>query len=107
MSNKLSFIWRSVWEAKSVTVAGARWKVGLGNHIKIVGKPWLLDEANPYITSSSPAFGDHTVSSLLCADNRNWDENTISDLFNARDQSCIRSICLPETDREDDLYWGK
>lgn len=46
-----SFIRRSIWEAKGVVLAGARWKIGDGSHIKILGHPWLQDGMNPCITS--------------------------------------------------------
>lgn len=65
-----SFIWRSIWEVKFVIVVGARWKIGAGNTINILGQPWLKDEANPYITSYTPEIQQSKVSSLLNMDSK-------------------------------------
>lgn len=81
--------------------------MGLGTNIKIVGQPWLSDAQNPYVTSSSPSFGNHTVSNLMCVSNRMWDEEVIRDLFNERDQQCILNTVLNEAETEDCLYWSK
>lgn len=102
-----SYKWRSIWEARIVILARARWKVGLGTNIKIVGQPWLPDDQNSYVTSISPALCDNTVSNLLSLDSKTWDEDILRDLFNDRDQQCIRSIKLNEEEGEDILYWCK
>lgn len=99
-----SFIWRSIWEVRTVILAGAKWKVGLGTNIKMVGQPWLPDDQNPYVTSISPTLCDNTVSSLLSLDSKTWDEDILRDLFNDRDQKCVRSIKLSEEEGEDILY---
>lgn len=83
-------------------IAGARWKVGLGTDIKIVGLSWL-----PYITSDNMAFGDNTVSSLMGSFTRTWDEDISTNLFNERDQRYIRRIFLSEIQTADCLYWSK
>lgn len=44
VGNNLSFIWRSIIEAKDLTKSGMRWKVGSGQSIDIVGQPWLIDD---------------------------------------------------------------
>lgn len=41
LGNNPSFIWRSIWEARLVIKAGARWKIGNGAKIGILGQPWL------------------------------------------------------------------
>lgn len=102
-----SFIWRSIWEAKLVIVAGARWKVGSGNKINISGQPWLKDESNPFITSNNPSIQHNTVSSLMRVGAKEWDEDIIKDLFNDTDQDCIRQATLNDSVNEDCLYWKK
>lgn len=72
-----------------------------------MGQPWLANDHNPFVTTISPALNGHTVSSLMCKDRREWDEEVLTDLFNDRDQQCIRSIVLSESDNEDCLYWSK
>lgn len=107
LGNNPSFIWRSVWEAKAVITAGARWKVGMGNKINIVGQPWLPDDQHPYVTSDLTGLEQHTVSSLMCMDCKEWDVDILRDMFNARDQGCIASIQLSITDEDDRWYWSK
>lgn len=89
IGNSPSFIWRSIWEAKQVVSAGARWKVGNGKKIKVVGQPWLEDNANPYVTSDLQGLESATVHSLRTMDGQQWDRDVLVDLFNYRDQQCI------------------
>lgn len=89
---------KSKWEAKAVVGAGAGWKVGSGNSINIVGQPWLSDDQNPYITSNSQVLVHSKVSSIMALDKREWNEDILKDLFNDRDQQCIRNVYLGEVD---------
>ncbi|KAL8124124.1 hypothetical protein AgCh_011939 [Apium graveolens] len=102
-----SFVWRSIWEARHVISAGMRWKIGSGNSVNIIGQPWLLDEHNPYITSSAQGLENFKVSALMSMEHRGWDEEILVDMFNAHDQQCIRRIQLPENSNEDEAYWSK
>lgn len=45
-----SYIWRSIWEAKSVLKDGIRWCIGSGKDVSILNQPWLIDNHIPYIT---------------------------------------------------------
>lgn len=83
------------------------WKIGSGNSVNIVGQPWLLDEHNPYITSPVQGLQQYKVSALMSMDHRGWDDEILRDMFNVRDQQCIKSIALTEGNDEDELYWGK
>lgn len=87
-----SFIWRSIWEAKHVVNAGARWKVGNGKEITILNQPWIQDETHPYITSDLKGLNNVTVHSLRTEDGQQWDIDILQDLFNQRDQ--VVSIIL-------------
>ncbi|XP_074363465.1 uncharacterized protein LOC141704019 [Apium graveolens] len=86
----------SIWEAGDVVKEGVRWVVGLGEMINILGQPWLLDDHNPFITSDSPALANNKVSSIMSMEHRGWDDEILKDLFNNRDQECIRSVLLNE-----------
>lgn len=103
--NNLSYVWRSIWEAKDVVKSGIRWMVATGDRIDICGQPWLADEQNPYITSQSPSFENNKVSSLMCVNSRSWDVEVIRDLFNVRDQQCILNTPLVGRLVEDRAYW--
>lgn len=56
-----------------------RWKIKFGNSVNIVEQPWLLDDSNPFITSRVQGL-----------------KNIQGDMFNVRDQQCIRSVPLNE-----------
>lgn len=84
-----------------------RWKIGSRNSVNIIGQPWLLDESNPFITSTMQGLQNHKVSALMSMDHRGWDEEILRDLFNTRDRQCIMRIRLSESTEEDEVYWGK
>lgn len=105
IGNGLSFVWRSIHEAIDLISKGARWKVGTGEGINIIGQPWLMDDQNPCITSFSETLQQNYVSSLMCVGRREWDEDVLTDLFNERDQRCIRNTIIGAA--EDQLYWGE
>lgn len=107
LGNNPSFVWRSIWEAKSVVMAGARWNVGSGTSINILGQPWLQEEVNPYITSELQGMNCAKVSNIMSLDQRCWDKEIVADIFNNRDQHCIKKITLTDDTSEDRLYWGK
>ncbi|KAL8131281.1 hypothetical protein AgCh_007272 [Apium graveolens] len=107
IGNNPSFVWRSIWEAKHVIAAGMRWKIGSGNSVNILDQPWLLDDHNPFITSAVQGLENYKVSALMAMDHRGWDEEILRDLFNTRDQQCIRRITLTDSSEEDEVYWGK
>lgn len=91
--NNPSYVWQSIWEAKSLLKMGVRWLVGSGEAISITNQPWLAEDDNPYITSTSQTF-----------ENNN---EVIRDLFNERDQQCILRVSLNNTREEDRIYWRK
>lgn len=84
-----------------------RWKIGSGNSVNIVDQPWLIDDHNPFITSDVQGLENHKVSALMSMDHRGWDEEILRDLFNTRDQQCIRRITLTDNREENEVYWGK
>ncbi|XP_074348430.1 uncharacterized protein LOC141687156 [Apium graveolens] len=107
LRNNPSFIWRSIWEARSVIKAEARWKIGNGAKIGILGQPWLQDSVNPCIMSEIIGLNDATVSSLMIDDGGGWDHEVIEDLFNTRDQRYILAIEIRGCGRDDELYWNE
>lgn len=101
VGNNPSFIWRSILEAKELIRSGLRWKVGSGDSINIVGQAWLLDDQNPFITTCTLSIANEKVSALMETDHRGWDEEILTDIFNERDQNCIRSIQLSDVVEQD------
>ncbi|KAL8107899.1 hypothetical protein AgCh_024343 [Apium graveolens] len=93
-----SYMWRSILEAQDVVKTGMEtviWKV-----------PWLPDRENGYITSEMPSeLEDATVLSLMVTNERKWDEEILTDLFNDRDVQFIKNIPLSDIDRRDSWMW--
>lgn len=100
-----SFIWRSIFEAKSVLAERVRWQIGTGKIINILGQPWLSMADNPSISTVSRSIEDKKVSSVMKMDTIEWDIDLIRDVFNDRDQKCILDISLDESTNQDTLYW--
>lgn len=101
-----SYIWRSILEAKDLVAGGARWLVGTGEDINIPGQPWLSDREKPYVESTSPVLENNKVSSLMAVDCRMWDEEILADLFNDRDQECIKKIKIADHGERDEIFWN-
>lgn len=73
--------------------------------MKVLGQPWLLDEANPYVTTVSQSIENISVNSLMCMDRRCWDSEVIRDIFNDRDQGCIWEVPIGHASDTDTLFW--
>lgn len=96
-----SFIWRSITEAKQILLDGIRWRIGNGRNIQIMGQPWLMGDENPFISIVSPAIENKTMDALFCTERKKWDEEIVKDIFNPRDQECIFSTTLTDSNVED------
>ncbi|XP_074362772.1 putative mitochondrial protein AtMg00310, partial [Apium graveolens] len=60
-----SFILRSICEVGKVMSAWSSWRIGNGMDIRILNHPWLHDQRNPYIESTSPDLLNQNVASLF------------------------------------------
>lgn len=87
-------------------ISGMRWNIGASKRVGILNQPWLVDRANPFITSDVDFLEGKTVDSLTCTDNKSWDANVIADLFNERDQRSMFNVQLSFEREEDYLYWN-
>lgn len=100
-----SFIWRSLLEARDVILAGARWRVGTGELISIVGQPWLGTKGDAFVSTSSPSIRNEKVSSLMCTGTRTWDWEVITDIFNDEDCERIQNTMIEGELQKDVLVW--
>ena len=81
--------------AQGVIQSGARWRVGIGDQVKIWKDSWLPDMRSPWI-ESPPAMGltEATADSLETLLGNTWDEDILADLFNSQDQPLIKQTLL-------------
>ena len=46
-----SFVWRSIWKARSIIDMGIRWRFGNGMNIKVWQDPWITNNPNFKLTT--------------------------------------------------------
>ncbi|XP_062104476.1 uncharacterized protein LOC133815682 [Humulus lupulus] len=80
--------WRFLSNNTSLRVVklGARWRVGFGSSIDILGQPWLPHMENPFITTPNGDLHGFKVNSLFKVDAVEWDEDIVEDMFVQRDK---------------------
>ncbi|KAL4626130.1 hypothetical protein ACB092_05G073600 [Castanea dentata] len=80
-----SYAWRSILKGRDVLQRGARWQVGNGKSIKIWQDYWL-PRKHPLQVVSYPleSMENATVSTLINAETRQWDEGLIDRIFEMR-----------------------
>ncbi|KAH9718961.1 reverse transcriptase domain-containing protein [Citrus sinensis] len=101
-----SFVWRSMLAAKDVVVQGSRLQVGSGHNISIGNDPWLPDITDGFIsTELNEELAAAPVDCLMVPNQRIWDFDVVSDLFNARDKELILQIPLSSRRDNDAWYW--
>ncbi|WOG90771.1 hypothetical protein DCAR_0310016 [Daucus carota subsp. sativus] len=106
LGNNPSYMWRSILEAQEVVKQGCRRNIGTGLETSIWKVPWLPNSENGYITTEMPSeLEDATVTSLMVTDERKWDEEILTDLFNDRDVQLIKNIPLSAFGRNDSWMW--
>ncbi|XP_074361952.1 uncharacterized protein LOC141702152, partial [Apium graveolens] len=98
-----SYVWRSILEAQTL-LKRARWRIGDGHSISVMGQPWLSEVQNPFITTQHIALQGAKVHSLFKTDTKVWDEEIIEDLFEARDRKAIYDSVVQES-RGGYSYW--
>ncbi|KAL8092159.1 hypothetical protein AgCh_034453, partial [Apium graveolens] len=84
----------------------AKWRVGDGQHIQILGQPWLVTEVNPFITSNIQPLQNQVVASLIKVGAKEWDLEVVADVLNERDQNCVLAVPISNSNQEDSLYWS-
>ncbi|XP_074352658.1 uncharacterized protein LOC141691804 [Apium graveolens] len=99
-----SFVWRSILEARKVISDGACWRIGNGTNIQIMDQPWLNAE-NSHVTTVSPALENQMVASLFRSHTREWELDTIREVFNDQDQQHILNTMIEQDLEEDVLNW--
>ncbi|KAH9679251.1 rnase h domain-containing protein [Citrus sinensis] len=101
-----SFVWRSIMAAKDIVVKGSRIQIGSGQQVLIGNDPWLPNSECGFITTElHEEIKMAPVCNLMVPDQRRWDYDAVTDLFNPRDRDLILQIPL-STRRDLDLwYW--
>lgn len=99
-----SYIWRSILESQSLLKQGLVCRIGGGNSVFILNKPWLPDANDPYVRSVSNDLQNIRVSSLMNYSENQWNRDLILNMFEARDVSLILAIPM-NISENDSWYW--
>lgn len=56
-----SYLWKSLWGAKSLIIEGTIWRVGIGTSIKVWKDPWLPLENGRFLSTAPPRHDNEMV----------------------------------------------
>ena len=88
-------MWHSILAAKAVVSKGSKGQVGSGHTISISKDPWLPDLTDEFISSNlNEELAAESISSLMLPNQRVWDYDVVSNIFNSRDKALILQIPL-------------
>ncbi|XP_058722436.1 uncharacterized mitochondrial protein AtMg00310-like [Vicia villosa] len=81
-----SFVWRSIWKAREVLTLGCRWSIGDGSQISVMQDPWFRGSSEGTLRGPQKQEVYHMfVNNLMQANVKQWDVDTVRNLFDASD----------------------
>ncbi|XP_059445337.1 uncharacterized protein LOC132177129 [Corylus avellana] len=107
LSKKPSYVWRSIWHAKTLLNEGLVWRVGNGKGIKIWGDKWLFSPTTYAIQSSVRILSENArVSALIDQELQWWNIPLIKEIFLDEEVHQICSIAICPQTQQDRLVWS-
>ena len=104
LGHNLSYVCRSILAAKEVVIQGSMVHVGSGHTVSISKDHWLPDLNDGFVSSYlNEELVVAPVNSLMMPNQRAWDYDVVSNIFNSRDKELIMKI--PLSSRRDDDVW--
>ena len=102
----LSYIWRSIWGARSLLVEGLGWRIGNSTTVDAIHDKWVPFEMSVGCPNLTVVL-DSTIreADLIDFNRGKWDINVLSQLFDGDTISAILSIPLSSNWSHDSLYW--
>jgi hypothetical protein len=108
LGNNPSFTWRSIWKLRQVLLYGCRWSIGNGQHIKVMGEPWLRAEDGRWITSpQTQGVYNLTIQQLMIPNSKQWNVEKLNSLFLKEEVKKILAVPLLHMVEEDKLIWSE
>ncbi|GAU31898.1 hypothetical protein TSUD_270830 [Trifolium subterraneum] len=84
----------------------ARWSIGDGSNIKVMGEPWLRVEDGSWVASPQhQGVYNLSLQQLMIHNSKQWDVEKINELFSAKDAHMILAVPLLQTVENDRLIW--
>jgi len=87
-----SYVWRSILRARFIVCGDARWRIGAGDSIPILGEPWLLNGEciDPNIVGAQ--YVRHvTIDNLMIPNDKRWNVLVVRQVFSGDLADKIRS----------------
>ncbi|KAL0004665.1 hypothetical protein SO802_012226 [Lithocarpus litseifolius] len=100
-----SFAWQSIMKSRHLIEAGARWRVGDGQQVRIFIDKWLQDGEGVLSSPSAELHPEATVSMLINRTSGWWNVQLIDRCFHPPDATRIKALPLCSTPQSDMLFW--
>jgi hypothetical protein len=101
-----SYVWRSIHRARFIVRGGARWSIGAGDTIRILGEPWILNgECIDANIEGAQFVRAMSINNLMMPNDKRWNENTVRQVFSAELANKILSTPFVAHVQSDRLVW--
>lgn len=100
-----SYAWRSLWASKKVLHDGLGWRVGIGEHIRIMSDNLILGSSNYKLLNPHINCELVHVADLIDSEKREWKAELITSLFYAQDAVRILRVPLANFSHDDEVIW--
>jgi hypothetical protein len=101
-----SYVWRSIHRARFVVRGGARWSIGAGDTIRILGELQILHgECIDANIEGAQFVCEVSINNLMMPDEKRWNETTVRQVFSAESANKILSTPLVAHVQSDRLIW--
>lgn len=75
ISHNPSYVWRSILRAHFLVRGGARWSIGTGRSIPVLGEPWVLNGECIATNIVGAHYVHHaTIDNLMLPNEKRWNE---------------------------------
>jgi len=106
LGSRVSYVWRSLFQAKSLLLKGILWRVGDGSSIKIWKDRWIPSSSSHLVSSPVGVLGQEaTVSELIDRERGCWISNVVSENFRKDEADAILNIPLSPNLPKDRVIW--
>lgn len=98
-----SFLWCSIWQAKSLLCAGVRWKIGNGLSVKVTLGNWIPRPKTFMLSPFNCSLYDNLlVEDLIDMESFRWKTEMLISKVDSRDVEIIESIPISLQSRDDE-----
>ena len=92
-----SYAWQSIMKSRHLIRAGARWRIGDGQHIRIFSDKWLPNGDGVISSSLGELYSEATISELINQSSGWWNIQLIDRYFHPPDAIRIKVLPLCST----------